>query len=597
MSVEEILMRPGSGRVDLTADTPLSLTKAIYDLVVGVGCHIVITPTPIDPTLVSSADMLAAALYTGRVIARPDRNAIEFTGLSTWLDSYNETVITRTAGTPTNWVDDVILNNITRGTVSGGSNVTRSFPAHAQTRRQILDAVASEGGWEYEFRPNFTVNAGTSVFVTTPTVVITNKDEGPDGTYTGLLGGFADQEIDASNVVTKVVALGQGAGSSIVTGSATKTPALKTQNGSTPTLVTVVNAPNVPSASVVAVATAVNTASDVVVATTVVTAPVIDGPATPGGPVTRGSRQGVTIEDPVIFNRPGGEDAPGGGTVITYPNAPEVVDPGGFANAPFQAAADAFAAATLDTLGIRDSSGSGVGESQYVRRAVRPGDNVYVYDLESGLYNTSQQITYRGEVIFPLTKRVLSMTWAIEAGYGVYICSNAATRVWHDLTPYVAWETPGATLTVGDRPAASYTGIVNRSNPAIEQRVNGNQMVDITSATITQSGTVSGTINRGWYILRDDGTFLLHLTWTASAAGTAGNGVVYTLPFTLVNAEDVGGTIDVDASTQRAGVVTPLSTSTVRFKCEAATSVLGVSPAYTIANTNVLRLNIEGRWS
>jgi hypothetical protein len=460
VSVEEILMRPGAGRVNLIDSVPADLTKTIYDLLVGVGCHVVITPTPIDTTVMADADVLTAALYTGRVEARPDRTSIEFVGTSTWLDSYTDADLTRTAGTPTQWLGDTLINNLTTGTVSGGGNVTRTFLAHAQTRRQILDAVASEGGWEYVVRPDFKVDAGTSLFPVTPTVVITNKNEGRDGSFVGLLGGLADQNVDASGIATKVVALGQGIGTSIVTGSATKVVALKTQNGNTPTLVSVVSAPSVTVATAATVASTINTAATIVTAATVSTGAVRGGAVSDQRGIKFDSR---SLNPGLAGNRRSQyENLAGGVGPAPVPDVPSYLP---------WLDASRFASSTVNATGPQSGLPSIGAESQFVRRLIRPGDNVYLYDIDSGLYDTANQIVYRGETIFPVKHRVLSMTWAIENGYGVYIRSNAATPAYYDLTPYVDWEQPGATLEVGSRPTTSYSTTVNRSDPAIEERV------------------------------------------------------------------------------------------------------------------------------
>jgi hypothetical protein len=483
-------------------------------------------------------------------------------------------VFSRTAGTPTNWVDDVLLNGLTRGTVSGGSNVTKSFPAYAKTRRQILDAVASEGGWEYEVRPDFSINAGTSVWTATPTVVITNKAEGPDGTYTGLLGGLADQSVDASGIATKVIALGKGVGSSIVIGTNSPTPALKTKAGATPTLVQVVSAPAADSANATAIATTIGQAVAIPVVNTT-----IDTSFTPN------YVDSVTGEilAPLVTIGPNGE---AGATLI---------------------GTDSFDPATVDAINAasefaRMQGGGRAGtstnapsaESQFVRRSVRPGDNVYLYDLESGLINTAQQITYRGEVIFPMTKRVLSMTWAIEAGYGVYIRSNAATPVWYDLTPYVQWETPGASMEVGDRPAASYSSTVNRSNPAIEQRVSDPGRVDWTP-TVTQGVGITLTVNRGWYSKRSDGTWEAKAKVTCTSAGTAASIIQIGTPFTMANAADVGGTIILldNGTAFRVGNLGEDTTTTAAMYREGDG---GKFSAVTLAPGDILRFTMTGTY-
>lgn len=117
------------------------------------------------------------------------------------------------------------------------------------------------------------------------------------------------------------------------------------------------------------------------------------------------------------------------------------------------------------------------------------------------------------------------------------------------------------------------------------------------SVTITQSVTVAGTINEGWY-RRDRGTFQSYLQWTSSAAGTAANDITVALPLTLADADQVwGGFSFYDASgTYYAGAVLPSTTTAVKLVTTGGTNELGTNPAFTIASTDVLRIWIKGRY-
>ena len=77
------------------------------------------------------------------------------------------------------------------------------------------------------------------------------------------------------------------------------------------------------------------------------------------------------------------------------------------------------------------------------------GDRVWVYDPDSGLIDTSTEITFRGMRINPIKLQVTETSWAITKGYTVAYRSGAG--VWTDLTQYVEWETDSTnTVTVGD---------------------------------------------------------------------------------------------------------------------------------------------------
>lgn len=119
------------------------------------------------------------------------------------------------------------------------------------------------------------------------------------------------------------------------------------------------------------------------------------------------------------------------------------------------------------------------------------------------------------------------------------------------------------------------------------------------SPTITQGSAVAGTVNRGWY-RRSNGVFVAALSWTASAAGTGSNNVVVSLPVTMSNAADLGGSaIFNDAGTISIGVVAGLSTTTAGFFVQGATgsSPFGASPTTAIASGDVLAMSLRGTYT
>jgi hypothetical protein len=83
-----------------------------------------------------------------------------------------------------------------------------------------------------------------------------------------------------------------------------------------------------------------------------------------------------------------------------------------------------------------------------IRGSFQVGDYVWVYDPDSGLYDTSQEITFRGQRINPIRIRVSETQWPVTDGHTVaYRDKNG---VWYDLTDYVQFESPGSTsITVG----------------------------------------------------------------------------------------------------------------------------------------------------
>lgn len=79
---------------------------------------------------------------------------------------------------------------------------------------------------------------------------------------------------------------------------------------------------------------------------------------------------------------------------------------------------------------------------------VRVGDTIMVYDVANGLYDTTREQPYRGEVIHPTTARVVGMTWPIRQGMGVYLRGSDSANTITDLTPFVEWESGSAEVEV-----------------------------------------------------------------------------------------------------------------------------------------------------
>lgn len=72
--------------------------------------------------------------------------------------------------------------------------------------------------------------------------------------------------------------------------------------------------------------------------------------------------------------------------------------------------------------------------------------------------DTASPIQFRGRTVWPITSRLLGMTWPITRGCGVYLRvwrSPQALPVWHDLTDYVLWEDGDLQLEVGALPRGS----------------------------------------------------------------------------------------------------------------------------------------------
>ncbi|MEV0584113.1 fibronectin type III domain-containing protein [Nonomuraea sp. NPDC050310] len=86
--------------------------------------------------------------------------------------------------------------------------------------------------------------------------------------------------------------------------------------------------------------------------------------------------------------------------------------------------------------------------SDDVRGSVEPGDWVWVWDPDSGLFDISAEVTFRGERLNPIKLRVVETSWPV--GEGMTVAYRHQDGTWVDLTPYVRWESGATTVTVGE---------------------------------------------------------------------------------------------------------------------------------------------------
>ena len=85
-----------------------------------------------------------------------------------------------------------------------------------------------------------------------------------------------------------------------------------------------------------------------------------------------------------------------------------------------------------------------------------PGDAVWVYDPDAGVYDTANHVDFRGAALQPKALRVLSLTWPVEHGYTV--AYRDGDGAWTDLTPWVEWEpSGGGEIEVADLMASALT--------------------------------------------------------------------------------------------------------------------------------------------
>lgn len=387
--IEQRLMKPGSFSLKLKAEAAWSKKSAIqaFD-------HIVVMPGQFDPVGFSDANILANAAYVG-VVLKCDSKAgtFEGAGLAHWLGTAQgmgdvlDTAVTFTAGTLTQWVTALLPTSLTLGTVTNTTTLT--WTAQWITRRQALDYVCSVLSAEWSISTSFVLSAGpvANLFTTTPVVVVTDKEEGQDGTLRGLDGELY-QQVDVTNYGTAAIVVAQGSGSTVATAAATS------------------------------------------------------------GATTYRDGLGNVVVMEGLFNQPSTTS----GT------------------------AAAAATAALAQISSAARTVSVASNTYNVTKFAKPGDSVYSFDLEAQLINAAQQVTYRGELITPLTQRVYALTWPVERGMAVFVrrSTGVGTFTYTDLTDAMEYETGDVSWEVGavdPSVAPDITSVVG--NIAIQGRVAG----------------------------------------------------------------------------------------------------------------------------
>lgn len=103
-----------------------------------------------------------------------------------------------------------------------------------------------------------------------------------------------------------------------------------------------------------------------------------------------------------------------------------------------------------------------------IGRDVQAGDYIYVFDPDAYLFDTANEVRYRGRIIYPVELRVHAVTWPIEAGMGVYY--RDGDGAYTDLTDWVVFENGATTFEVG---APKRTLSAATANPdALIERLN-----------------------------------------------------------------------------------------------------------------------------
>ena len=231
MAITERLMGAGSFGVTFLQDqTPSEIIDAINE-----WGHIVVTPQEMNPDLFDDASMLAAARYTGIVLAKTLEEGVVTVagqGLQLYLgdDRGKGMVIAENknigskrdysslplssvlfqSSTPYGIMRDASgnLQAITQGTIHDGSS-TYTGSHFVETALHALKHICETLSYEFKVNPDATLDAGPAANLftgvnTDPTTVVVKTGYGDDPTYQGISPVGARTEFDARDYVTKV---------------------------------------------------------------------------------------------------------------------------------------------------------------------------------------------------------------------------------------------------------------------------------------------------------------------------------------------------------------------------------------------------------
>lgn len=217
-------MAAGRWDLRLADDTPQRILDELDPATGGYG-QLLVLDAPIDPT-VGAATLRSLARWSG-IFRRREGLTLEGAGLAILLGDEDDkgpvldTAVTRSAGTLSQWLDDLLpANGIDTGTVTNtGTNVTASF--QYVTVRQAIAAVCDAAGAEWRIEPDLTVDAAAPgtlhTSYTTPTAVVTRRGSGRRGPVFGIDPVTLAVATDVEDYTTKVHYIARDTGDGPVT--------------------------------------------------------------------------------------------------------------------------------------------------------------------------------------------------------------------------------------------------------------------------------------------------------------------------------------------------------------------------------------------
>lgn len=191
------------------------------------------------------------------------------------------------------------------------------------------------------------------------------------------------------------------------------------------------------------------------------------------------------------------------------------------------------------------------------------GDLCYVFDPDAGIFDPARELLFRGDVLNPDVIRVTGVTWPPSEGQTVAFRTGAG--VWVDLTPFVAWETGGGEVTIGDLPGTLTRGgddplalrVDASRSVASTARPNPPTGLALSSFAVLdpRTGLSSGGITADWNAptTNEDGSVPANVAYYV-VQWKLSNRAVWASTYTTATDVDVTAILDMDYDVQVAAV-------------------------------------------
>ena len=231
------------------------------------------------------------------------------------------------------------------------------------------------------------------------------------------------------------------------------------------------------------------------------------------------------------------------------------------------------------------------------------GDNVWVYDPETGIVNAANEVTFQGEVLHPDLVRVTGATWHLVEGMTVAFRTMAG--VWLDLTPFVTWETGTNELTVGDLPKT----LTRSTDDPIQVRLDASRgdssipaaptgLTLSTDAFLDPQGRDRAVVIANWTAptLNTDGSTITDLSHYVVQFGPTFRAPLYDVRFTEATTIELPAVIDLDYDVRVAAVDTANHVgafTAVQTILSAADATAPPPPAAPVVTSYLGQLRIE----